>query len=201
MNTRDYKLFRAGEYYHVYNRGDNRENIFLDEQDYVNFLKRLKLALGIPTISTLRIKPFPIESFTVLAYCLMPNHFHILIKQNTDLSIGELIRKAVTSYVKYFNARYKRVGNLFQDIFKTKLIDSDAYLSYLSAYIHNNPPEPLVYPYSSFPEYLGIRQGKICNPKFLLDYFQGDRNKYKEFVIGYTQKMHSKIKHLEFEED
>lgn len=201
MNTRDYKLFRAGEYYHIYNRGDNREKIFLDDQDYVNFLKRLKLVLGMPTVSSLRVRPLPVNSFTVLVYCLMPNHFHFLIRQNSEIPLGDLINKVGTSYVKYFNARYKRVGNLFQDIFKAKRIDNDSYLTYLSAYIHNNPAEPFNYAYSSLPEYLGIRSGALCDPGFVINYFNGDREKYKEFVQNYTQRMHEQIKHLVFDED
>lgn len=201
MNTRDYKLFRAGGYYHIYNRGDNRKDIFRDNGDYLSFLKRLKLAMGLAVAPTSKIKSFPTGSFTILAYCLMPNHFHILVQQNNDQSVGELIRKVGTSYVKYFNARYGRIGNLFQDVFKAKLVDNDSYLTYLTAYIHNNPAEPWRYAYSSLPEYLGIRQGTLCKPDFVLKYFDGSNEKYKVFVQDYTQRMHEQIKHLAFDED
>lgn len=203
MNTRDYKFFRPGKFYHVYNRGDNRELIFLDGQDYLNFLKRLKIIQGLSptTNSGLRIRPVPTESFTILSYCLMPNHFHLLIRQNTDLPIGELINKVSTSYAKYFNARYKRVGNLFQDTFRAKHVDSDSYLTYLTAYIHNNPSEPFNYNYSSLPEYIGTRNGTLCNPEFVLNFFKGNRQEYKKFVESYNFQMHNKIKHLEFEEN
>ncbi len=202
MNARDYKLFRAGEYYHVYNRGDNKENIFLDDQDYLNFLKRLKLALGIADIQTkLRIVPLPTDSFDILAYCLMPNHFHFLIKQNTNLAIGDLINKVCTSYVKYFNKRYERVGNLFQDIFKAKHIDNDEYITYLSAYIHNNPPNPLNYPYSSLPNYLRATRDPLCNKDFILKYFNSDTKVYMNFLENCSdEKMLLNIGHLTFED-
>lgn len=202
MNARDYKLFRAGEYYHIYNRGDNKEQIFLDDQDYLNFLKRLKLALGIADIRTeLRIIPLPANSFDILAYCLMPNHFHFLIKQNTNLAIGELISKVCTSYVKYFNKRYERVGNLFQDIFKAKHIDSDEYITYLSAYIHNNPSDPFNYAYSSLLNYLTATNDVLCNKDFILKYFNSDTIAYKNFVESCSdEKILLNIKHLTFED-
>lgn len=203
MNTRDYKIFRLGHYYHVYNRGDNRELVFKDGQDYLNFIKRLKIVQGLTPVtnSGLRIRPVPQGSFTILCYCLMPNHFHFLIRQNTELPIGELINKVITSYAKYFNAKYKRVGNLFQDTFKSKQVDNDGYVTYLSAYIHNNPSSPFNYEYSSLPEFLGIRKGTLCEPEFILNYFKGNREEYRKFVEGYNLQMHSTIKHLEFEED
>ena len=200
MNTRDYKLFRPGECYHIYNRGDNREEVFLDDMDYASFLKRMKLVLGLldPAIVKLRLRPLPSNSFTVLSYCLMPNHFHFLIRQEANVPIGELMSKVNTSYAKYFNAKYERVGNIFQDTFKAKHVDSDSYLTYLSAYIHNNPTQPFEYVYSSLPEYLGTRNGNLCNPTFILKYFKGNRNDYRKFVEGYTFKDYQKIKHLAF---
>jgi hypothetical protein len=131
----------------------------------------------------------------------MPNHFHILIKQLSKLPVSEMIRKLNTSYVKYFNARYKRVGNLFQDTFKAKHVADDGYLAYLTAYIHNNPLEPFNYPYSSLPEYLGWRSGNLCVPEFILGHFQSDREQYKKFVQNYNLKVHEKIQHLAFDED
>lgn len=206
MNARDYKLFRAGHYYHIYNRGDNKEDIFLDEQDYFNFLKRLKIILGlmpVPNIGhrgALKLKSLPKDSFSILSYCLMPNHFHILIKQNNKLEIGKLITKLSTSYVKYFNAKYLRVGNLFQDTFKAKVVDNDSYITYLSAYIHNNPVDPLNYVYSSFHDYIGLRQGTICDTRFILEYFKGSQEAYKSFVLGYSDKENKMVEHLAFDE-
>lgn len=205
MNSRDYKILRADHCYHIYNRGNNKELIFIDDQDYFSFLKRLKVALfgasALPGFaSRIRIKSLPAGAFTILSYCLMPNHYHFLIRQNQDTTIDRLISRVCTSYAKYFNLKYKRVGNLFQDTFKAKLIDSDAYLTYLSAYIHNNPANPLDYDYSSFKDYLGLRRGQLCDKNFILRMFDNDAQKYKNFVMSFNETYLSKIKDYLFEE-
>lgn len=193
MNSRDYKIFRSGSYYHIYNRGDNRENIFCDSQDYQNFLKRLAIVMGempIPNAGrrgALRIQSFSKGSFVILAFCLMPNHFHILIKQNGKHSIGQLMSRVCTSYSKYFNRKYNRVGHVFQDIFKSKLIESDEYIVLLSAYIHDNPPNPFVYKYSSISEYLQAKPSHLCDPRFILSLFNKNPKKYKKFVEQYKR--------------
>jgi REP element-mobilizing transposase RayT len=200
MKFRDYKTFCPGQIYHIFNRGNQKNNVFLEESDYLNFLKRLKIVLGQSLSYGLRIKPLPIESFSILCYCLMPNHFHFLIQQNSDVGIDRLITKVCTSYAMYFNKKYKKVGNLFQDAFKAKLVDSDSYLAYLSAYIHNNPTNIETYQYSSFPDYCGVRLGQICKQGLLLGIFNNDRLAYKKFVSGYNPNYERKIQNLIFEE-
>jgi putative transposase len=200
MKFRDYKTFRAGQIYHVFNRGNQKQNIFVDESDYLNFLKRITIVLGQMTEHGLRIKPVPKEAFSILCYCLMPNHFHLLIRQNSNLGIDRLIAKASTSYAMYFNRKYKKVGNLFQDAFKAKLVDNDSYFTYLSAYIHNNPSDPKIYPYSSFLDYCGDRAGTLCEKDLLLGMFANDPMAYKKFVEKYDQSYENKISHLIFEE-
>lgn len=209
MRYRDYKEFRAGQYYHVFNRGNNKQPIFLDDQDYLNFFKRLKLTLGIARVPLfaskgaplLSIHPLPAGSFTFLSFCLMPNHFHFLIKQNTDLNISKLFLKVCTSYTAYFNRRYEHIGHLFQDQFKAKLIDEDSYLTYLSAYIHNNPNDPLSYPYSSFQDIIGLRNWSICDKNFLLSMFNNSTEKYKNFVLGFSESDKDHVEHLLFEDE
>lgn len=86
MKGRDYKEFVPQNCYHVYNRGNNKKDIFLSDSDYIQFLKRLKLALGLlPGYDKLAIEPFPVGSFSMLAYCLMPNHYHFLVRQNSEV--------------------------------------------------------------------------------------------------------------------
>ena len=125
MRFRDYKIFRIGCYYHIFNRGNNKQAIFLDSMDYMALLKRLKIVLGLYIDTQLRVHPLPKNSFSVISYCLMPNHFHFLIRQNTDVGIEKLIQKVITSYVMYFNRKYNRVGGLFQDAFGQQGLCSD----------------------------------------------------------------------------
>ena len=214
MNSRDYKIFRAEHYYHVYNRGNNKLPIFLDNQDFLVFLNRIKLSLGLskvlfglsqrvpltPSASRIRIQPFPKNVFSIISYCLMPNHFHFLIRQNSEIPIDKFILKICTSYAKYFNKKYSHIGNVFQDRFKAKIIDSDAYLTYLSAYIHNNPQDPANYDFSSFKDYLNLRPGNLCEKSFILRMFDNNIAKYKEFVLGFNQGYLTKIKDYLFED-
>jgi hypothetical protein len=206
MNSRDYKILRAGNYYHIYNRGNNKQLIFLESEDYLVFLNRLKLALGISKIglsgkqSRVRVTPFPESSFEILCYCLMPNHYHFLIKQLSNFGIDELMARVCTSYVKYFNKKYGAIGNLFQDRFKAKLVDSDSYIKYLSAYIHNNPEDADNYDYSSYKDYLGSRKGTICKKDFILSMFGNSNLEYSIFVRAFGEKELGIIKDLAFDE-
>lgn len=204
MNSRDYKIFQPGYCYHVYNRGNNKEPIFIGQQDFFNFLKRLKLCLlgpgSVKLSGRIRLSAAPKGAFDILAYCLMPNHFHFLIRQNFDYGINNLITSVCTSYAKFFNLKYDRVGNVFQDVFKAKIVDNDSYLSYLSAYIHNNPEDPVSYDYSSFKDYLGLREGQLCSKNFILGMFNNDPEAYKKFVLSFNDQDEIKIKHYLFGE-
>ena len=186
--SRDYKNLTKGCCYHVYNRGHGYRNIFNDDQDYRNFIKRLIILLGIENYTkpgnykgNLRLTPLPVGTLDILAFCLMPNHYHLLIRQNTEIKISVLINRLTTSYCKYFNAKNSTVGGLFQDTFKAKLVENDSYLAYLSAYIHNNNPEDITYPYSSLTEYLSYP--RICNTSLILSLFNNNSDQYLEFVI------------------
>lgn len=194
MNARDYRQFREGCYYHVYNRGNNKDLTFFDDTDYKAFLMRIKILLGKPMskgafgIGTrVRVTPFSKEDFSIISYCLMPNHFHLLIRQNGNMGIDQFMLRLLTSYSKYFNIKHERIGNVFQDRFKAKLVDTDEYVMYVSAYIHNNPAEHTIWPYSSFPDYCLTRDGLICDKEFILGYFDGDAEKYKDFVSNLRQ--------------
>jgi len=201
MKNRDYKVFRPNTFYHVFNRGSNKQPIFIDEKDYLSFLKRVKLILNLTTDNNLHLKAVPAESFSIASFCLMPNHFHFLIRQNTNTGISKLLLKLCTSYSMYFNKKYQRSGPLFQDTFKAKPVTNDSYLVYLSAYIHNNPPNPFHYPYSSLPDILGQRKGLICQPDLILDLFYGKQDQYKKFVNQFSESHKNLIKHLLFEDD
>lgn len=178
--------FVNGCYYHIYNRGVEKRDVFLDKRDYWRFLETLNYYRLTPQpmkLSDFRrssIKSQKIDNQTeiiqIFCYCLMPNHFHLLLKQTSDSGITQFLRKAADSYTRYFNTKYDRVGPLFQGTFKAKLIESDEYLLQLSKYIHRNPLplkmwEGKVYPYSSYGYYLTQEKHPFCDVEFILAYF------------------------------
>jgi len=146
--------FAPGEFYHIYNRGTDKRTIFLEERDYKRFSFLLYIANN--------TEPVRIDSFLgqvqqgrsfldgfilprqdtlvdIGAYCLMPNHFHLLIHEKSPDGISTFMKKLSTGYSMYFNKRYERTGALFEGRFKAQHVDTDAYLKYLFAYIHLNP--------------------------------------------------------------
>lgn len=135
----------------------------------------------------LRLDSFNAEMFSLVCYCIMPNHFHLLIRQNGDIAISKLILRLATSYSMYFNAKYAHVGHVFQDRFKAVHINNDRYLRHLSAYIHLNPKVAGLtkvtsdWKYSSYPEYIGKREGAICEKGILLEQFSSPKD-YQQFV-------------------
>lgn len=141
--------FAPGEYYHLYNRGTDKRKIFLDRQDYERFISLLFLCnSGIPLHrsdhqgASLE-KIFQIERETTLvnigAYCLMPNHFHLVVHEQTEGGISIFMQKLSTAYTMYFNKRHKRSGSLFEGKFQAQHITKDEHLKYLYAYVHLNP--------------------------------------------------------------
>lgn len=195
MNKRDYKIFSADSISHVYNRGNNKENIFFDEQDYRAFLFRLGLCLGFTEkelteekllsfpYSRIRISNAGKNNFKLHAFCLMPNHFHLLIEQVKDIPISNLIAKLCTSYSKYINNKYKRIGHVFQDKFKTTIVENNPQLMWTSAYIHCNPVKdnlvkhPRDYKWSSFNDFLGTRKLPIVSLELIKSIFEGNFEK------------------------
>jgi putative transposase len=152
------KQYQEDAYYHIYNRGVEKRVIFKDDQDYKMFLSFLKRHLSRQTEPNGRNQVY--ESYAgrveLLAYCLMPNHYHLLFYLNNDTkAITELMRKVAGTYTSYFNRRYNRVGYLFQGTYKASQIDNDAYLLHISRYIHRNPEDYYNWPYSSLQYYIG----------------------------------------------
>ena len=112
--------------YHVYNRGSEKRSIFQSDRDYKKFLHRAKE-------NAIKF------SVNILCYCLMPNHFHFLLQQTSDLPITAFMNAVQLGHAKFFNTKYERIGPLYQSRFKAKPVTSDEYLLQLSAYIHKNP--------------------------------------------------------------
>jgi len=138
--------FSLGEYYHIYNRGVEKRSIFEERCDRERFLTSLYfLNSSKPVVlRSVKNKKFSEvdrgENIIALgAYCLMPNHFHLLVKEIKEGGISCFMEKLGTGYVQYFNKRYDRVGPLFQGTFKAEHVSHDEYLKYLFAYIHLNP--------------------------------------------------------------
>ncbi len=139
--------FVNGEYYHIYNRGVDKRDIFLDGADYFRFILEMKEFNDITpnynlrrfnNVSKMKLCQHEEEIVNFICYSLMRNHYHFIIKQVKDGGISKFMQKLGTGYTNYFNKRYERSGALFQGTFKAKHISTDEYLLHLSRYIHLN---------------------------------------------------------------
>lgn len=170
-------IFFAGGYFHVFCRGNEKRDIFLEAKDYQRLLRKMEEYKIIHRVS-------------IICYCLMPNHFHLLLRQNTINPLSSFMHRLTVSYSMYFNRRYDRVGHLFQGSFKAKLITKDEYLLHLSRYIHLNPrkitgsiPKLENYPWSSYSEYLSRNNREICEKAIILNQFNiNPTQTYRRFV-------------------
>lgn len=207
------KLYVKKGYYHLYNRGVEKRVIFGDTQDYGVFLSYLKeyllpkeeiklkerLANPITTayekgtiLKALHLNNFS-EEITLLSYCLMPNHFHLFMHQRSAEAIDGFMNSLGTRYTMFFNKKYKRVGPLYQGVYKAVLVQTEEQFLHLSRYIHRNPLslqgvalQTLSKQHSSYAEYLGTRQSPWIHQKTILSYFSATNPKlsYKSFVEG-----------------
>ena len=164
--------------YHVMLRGNEKKNIFLDDEDKSRF------------INTIYHKKED-DGFCLYAYCLMDNHIHLVIKEQKDL-ISNIMRRIGTSYANYFNKKYKRVGHVFQDRYKSEPIEDERYLLSVIRYVHNNPVKAGIcrieeYKWSSYQLYIQGEKGqkKLIEHEEILSYFSEDRDRaiilFKEF--------------------
>ncbi|MDB5266870.1 MAG: hypothetical protein JWN89_685 [Parcubacteria group bacterium] len=139
-------IFSINEYYHLYSRGVDKRVIFLNDEDRKRFIRLLYLCNNeapvvykITQHKNLTDIPRKKKLVSIGAYCLMPNHFHLLVKETEEGGIAKFMSKLLTAYSSYFNKRYERTGTLFGSGFKASHLDSDEYLRYMFAYIHLNP--------------------------------------------------------------
>lgn len=181
------KIFAENSYYHVYNRGINKENVFRDEQDYAVFLNLFKRYLSEePTKDNKgRAYPWLHNDIELLAFCLMPNHFHALIFQHERTAMTQLFKSIITTYGMYFNKKYKRAGPLFQSNFRAHMITDDAYFQHISRYIHLNPDDYRHWPYSSLPYYLQTQSAPWVNTTTVMNLFDNRNDKYSDFLSDY----------------
>lgn len=176
------RIYRENGYYHIYNRGIEKRNVFLEHNDYLYFLHVLKTSLSPkPDKDQILVgkRTWPQKNYfkkiDLLAYCLMPNHFHLLVKQTTPTIISEFAKSLCTRYGMFFNKKYGRVGSLFQGPFKSVDIDNENYLLWITRYIHRNPVDFKNYKYSSYNDYLGLTNTSWINTKIILDYFSNNQ--------------------------
>jgi len=184
--------FRAGHYYHLYNRGINRQPIFFCTENWGYFTKRLRHYF-LPAL------------IDILAYCLMPTHYHLLVYLNTDDLAAQIMQPFGLSYTKAINTQQGRVGPLFQGPFQAAWVDKDEYLLHLSRYIHLNPvtaglvTQAEGWTFSSYRDYIGLRAGTLPVPGVVLSQFCSPQD-YKAFVESYRDQDFKVIEQLLFDE-
>lgn len=211
-------VFSIGEYYHVYNRGTDKRKIFLNKKDYERFQFLLYICNNTkPIIVRDYIGLTSADKFNLLkegtlvdigAYCLMPNHFHLLLKEKVEGGISLFMQKLMTGYTMYFNTANDRTGTLFEGSFKARHADEDRYLEYLYAYIHLNPIkliEPewkergiqnetkgkeflMSYRYSSYLDFININRAEnnLLSRKAFPGYFQTESS-FDNFISGWME--------------
>lgn len=210
----------TGEYYHIFNRGINRQPTFIVSRDFERALEtlhyyryssppiRFSHYMGKPAGDRVKLSrqfiQLPLHAI-VIAYCLMPNHFHLVVKQERDNGLARYLANFQNSYTKFFNAKHKRSGALFDRQFKAVRIESEAQLLHVTRYVHLNPysshlitfEDIPTYPYSSLPEYLAGRY-HLSDPQSVIDIYP---DRYRRFVLDhadYQQHLES-LKHLTLE--
>ncbi len=176
MSIKSAYLASVGEFFHLYNRGVNRDLIFFERRNYDYFLQKLWHYLDSSGVD-------------LIAYCLMPNHFHFLVRQQIPDAVSKVIGNTCNGYVKAVNKAFGRSGHLFESKYKMKHVNQTSYLSYLTSYIHMNPVSarlvtlPEEWEYSSCREYLGKRSNRFIDSNLVLELFQSREN-YREFMLG-----------------
>lgn len=192
--------FACGQFYHIYNRGVAKQPIFNDSNDYFRLLstfsfyleKDIKIKYSLLRKEELNkiLAKIPTQPLIrIYAYCLMPNHFHLIIQQLIENGTSEFMRKTLDSYTRYFNTRNDRVGPIFQGKFKAVLVESDEQLLHLTRYLHLNAyvaelvKSAFEYPWSSCKQYLNNESNRLCTPIDFLVMGAGD---YRGFVEDYA---------------
>jgi putative transposase len=181
------KYYYEGGFYHVYNRGAAKLPIFVDDEDKNKFLSLLDRYLNGSNTDKARDGGAYVkfsESVELLCYCLMGNHFHLLLYQKSkDSKIPLLLHAVFTAYTMYFNFKYKRQGTLFQGVYKASNVDDYLYIRLITRYIHLNPVDYLSYKYSSLKYFYGENPPIWLKPDRILNLFASSES-YKRFTEG-----------------
>ena len=179
---KDTLIWQRGMFYHIYNRGARQATIFREPTNYLFTISKLKKYSWDKEIS-------------ILAYCLMPNHYHFLVRQDGEESAGDLPQLVFNSYSKAYNKMYSRSGTLFEGRFRAKVIQTTSHLLHLCRYIHGNPVKdgmvstPGDWPYSNYLEWIEERPGMLIDRNFVKEQFS-DSQEYKKFMADYLETFH-----------
>ena len=171
--------FLADHYYHIYNRGVNKATIFFNEENYTYFVRLLKRNLERYAIR-------------ISAYCLMPNHFHVLLNPSENDTISPFMKSPLGSYSQALNKQRERQGPLYQGRFQSILVDKEEYLIHLARYIHTNPVDAEIvkstrdWQYSNYLDIVGLRAGTLKDTSIVPERF-ATGYEYREFVEEYSQ--------------
>ena len=166
--------YQKDNYFHLYNRGVNKGKIFFNDDNYIYLLKKMK-------------KSYKQYGVNVISYCLMPNHYHIFVKQLTELPVSKWIQNLFNGYVQAVNLQQNRTGSLFEGKLQSRLVDDEKYLVHISRYIHLNPLKAELvknlddWPYCNYHEWVGIRNGELFDKEFFDTYFN-NFDDYKMFL-------------------
>lgn len=212
-------IFTNEHFYHIYNRGVDKRDIFMDDADRWRFVKSLCIfndstrqseqsIAREDTDFTCPAKPL----VQIHAYCLMPNHFHLLLEQIEENGISLFMNRIGIGFTKFFNKRYDRSGALFGGTFKAKVVNDDSYLFHLSRYIHLNPVSLLTksdntnpvdylsdYYWSSYNDYAGRRTFPFITKELIQSEFR-DSEEYIKFMKNWKTPVDEQISHLYFDE-
>jgi putative transposase len=171
--------YQPGSYYHIYNRGRSRLSICHDRNDYLDILQTLKSY-------SLKYK------IIIIAYALLPNHYHFLVRQDDQPRASLLPQRIFNSYSKIYNLKYKHSGTIFQGPAQSKYVHDHQYLRHLCRYIHANPVLHGLshtldeWPYTNYPEWMGTRPGTLVDQSFSHEHFESPAA-YQQFVLDYLQ--------------
>lgn len=198
----------VGEYYHIYNRGVHKQPIFHNNTDYARFLFLLLFLQSPRTFTNISrpvqhfvqhsvfnishedMKDIEQERYVeLIAFCVMQNHFHLLIKEEKEGGVARYMQRVLNGYSKYYNTRYKKSGHVFQGPYRAVHMGANEQLLHLSAYIHRNPREisawknkEHLYPWSSYQDFIEkSRWGSLLVPEIILEQFKS-KKEYGKFL-------------------
>ena len=176
---KDLLTWQAGMFYHIYNRGVSKSTLFRESSNYLFVIEKLQ-------------KYRKINHTTVIAYCFMPNHYHLLLRQDGEEPAGNVPQSVFNSYSKAYNLKYSHSGTLFEGRFRAKPVNTKSHLLHLCRYIHGNPvkdgmvADPADWNWSNYLEWIGERNGTLVDREFINSQFDS-ADEYKRFLYEYLK--------------